>query len=147
MCAQRRLRSAWAFAQSDQSSLSAWSKLGSLATHWAHSEDYDQTGRMPRLIWVFAGRTVILVVLLWGGSYLLHLECKYRDTDQPFEKIRLTQLIILTTHQTLYNPSIIKITITLSALPASMSVTDNSVIWQEVTFNSLPQQSNLTTTL
>ena len=39
-----------------ESSLSAWIKLWSLATHWAHSEDYDQTGRMPRLIWVFAGR-------------------------------------------------------------------------------------------
>ena len=32
--------------QSDQSSLSAWGKLGFLATHWAHSEDSDQTGRM-----------------------------------------------------------------------------------------------------
>ena len=40
-----------------ESSLSAWRKLGSLATNWAHSEDSDQTGRMPRLIWVFAGRT------------------------------------------------------------------------------------------
>ena len=30
-------------------SLSAWRKLGSLATHWAHSEDSDQTGWMPRL--------------------------------------------------------------------------------------------------
>ena len=40
-----------------ESSLSAWRKLGSLATHWAHSEDSDQTGRMPRLIWVFAGHT------------------------------------------------------------------------------------------
>ena len=30
----------------------------------ADSEDSDQTGRMPRLIWVFAGRTVILLVLL-----------------------------------------------------------------------------------
>ena len=39
-----------------ESSLSAWRKFGSLATHWAHSEDSDQTGRMPRLIWVFAGR-------------------------------------------------------------------------------------------
>ena len=39
------------------SSLSAWRKLGSLVTHWAHSEDSDQTGWMPRLIWVFAGRT------------------------------------------------------------------------------------------
>ena len=29
----------------------------SLATYWAHSEDSDQTGRMPRLTWVFAGRT------------------------------------------------------------------------------------------
>ena len=48
-------------------SLSAWRKLGLfclpfwvlsypwLATHWAHSEDYDQTVRIPRLIWVFAG--------------------------------------------------------------------------------------------
>ena len=26
-------------------------------THWAYSEDFDQTGWMPRLIWVFAGRT------------------------------------------------------------------------------------------
>ena len=41
MCAQRRLRSVWASAQSDQSSLSAWRKLGSLATYWAHNEDWS----------------------------------------------------------------------------------------------------------
>ena len=40
-----------------KSLLSAWKKLGSLATHWAHSKDSDQTGWMPRLIRVFAGRT------------------------------------------------------------------------------------------
>ena len=45
-----------------ESSLCAWRNIGSLATHWAHSEDSDQTGRMPRLIWVFAGRTLILLV-------------------------------------------------------------------------------------
>ena len=60
MCAQRRLGSAWASAQLEsargirpvwsESLLSAWRKLGSLATHWAHSEDSDQTGQMPRLI-------------------------------------------------------------------------------------------------
>ena len=50
------------------SSLSAWRKLGSLATHWAHSEDPDQTGRIPRLIWVFAWRTLTLLVLSRGGS-------------------------------------------------------------------------------
>ena len=38
-----------------ESSLSAWRKLGSLAFHWAHSKDSDQTGQMPRLICVFAG--------------------------------------------------------------------------------------------
>ena len=53
MCAQRRLRSAWA----SESLLLTWRKLGSLATHWAHSKDSDQTGQMPRLIWVFAGCT------------------------------------------------------------------------------------------
>ena len=50
------------------SSLYAWRKLGSLAIHWAHSKDSDQTGWMSRLIWVFAGCTVILLVLSWGGS-------------------------------------------------------------------------------
>ena len=50
------------------SSLSTWRKLGSLATHWAHSEDSDQTELMPRLIWVFAGRTLILLVLSCRGS-------------------------------------------------------------------------------
>ena len=61
MCTQQRLRSAWASAQFDQG-------LQSLATHWVHSEDSDQIWRMPRLIRVFVGRTVILLVLSWGGS-------------------------------------------------------------------------------
>ena len=52
-----------------ESSLSAWRKLGSLATRWAHSKDSDQIGPMPRLIWVFAGRTVILLVLSCRGSH------------------------------------------------------------------------------
>ena len=48
-----------------------WSE-SSLCTQWvakdrrffhADSEDSDQTGRMPRLIWVFTGRTLILLVL------------------------------------------------------------------------------------
>ena len=68
-----------------ESSLSAWRKLGSLAIHWAHSKDSDQTGRMPRPIWVFAGRTVTLLVLSCGGSnqhyaalqYMLQSCCWY----------------------------------------------------------------------
>ena len=55
-------------------SLSAWRKLGSLATPWAHSKDSDQTGQMPRLIWVFTGPTVILLALSWGGSIIAVLE-------------------------------------------------------------------------
>ena len=52
-----------------------WSE-SSLCTQWvdkdlsilhANSEDSDQTGRIPKLIWVFTGRTVILFVLSWGG--------------------------------------------------------------------------------
>ena len=38
-----------------ESSLSAWKNIGSLATHWTHSKASDQPGRMPKLIWVFAG--------------------------------------------------------------------------------------------
>ena len=39
-----------------ESSLSAWRKLGSLATHWAHSEDSDRA-------------KVIMLGLSWGGSF------------------------------------------------------------------------------
>ena len=51
-----------------ESSLSAWRKFGSLATHWAYSKDSGQTGQMPRLKWAFSGCTVILLVLTWGDS-------------------------------------------------------------------------------
>ena len=54
-----------------ESLLSAWRNLVPLATHWAHSEDYDQTGRMPRLIWVLAGGT--LIWLSCRGSYVFLL--------------------------------------------------------------------------
>ena len=52
-----------------------WSE-SSLCAQWvakdpsflhADSEDSDQTGRMPRLIWVFAGRTLIWLVLSCRG--------------------------------------------------------------------------------
>ena len=52
-----------------------WSE-SSLCAQWvakdpsflhADSEDSDQTRRMPRLIWVFAGRTAILLVLSCRG--------------------------------------------------------------------------------
>ena len=56
-----------------ESSLSAWRNLGSLATHYVHSEDSDQTGQMPRLIWFFDGRTVTLLVLSCRGSYFKRL--------------------------------------------------------------------------
>ena len=58
-----------------------WSE-SSLCAQWvakdpsffhADSEDSEQTGRMPRLIWVFAGRTTTLLVLSWGGSLVLRL--------------------------------------------------------------------------
>ena len=54
---------------SDQPGHSTWRNIGSLATHWAHSEDSDQTGRMSRLIWVFAGRAATLLVWSRRGSY------------------------------------------------------------------------------
>ena len=46
-----------------KSSMCAQSKTKDPKFLHADSEDSDQTGRMPRLIWVFAGRTLILLVL------------------------------------------------------------------------------------
>ena len=70
LCAQRRLRSAWAWIRPVrwESSLCAqWVAKDPSFLH-ADSEDSDQTGRMPRLIRVFAGRTAILLVLSCRGS-------------------------------------------------------------------------------
>ena len=58
-----------------KSSLCARRKLWSWVAHWAHSEDSDQSGRMPRLIRVFVGRTATLLVLSWGGSYEVQRKC------------------------------------------------------------------------
>ena len=65
-----------------ESSLSAWRQVGCLATHWVHSEDSDQTGRMPRLIWVFGGRTLTLLVLSCGSNVPRHLNTNLTDASQ-----------------------------------------------------------------
>ena len=66
-----------------------WSE-SSLCAQWvakdpsflhADSEDSDQTGQMPRLIWVFAGRTAILLVLSCHGSNTL-LICSTESVRQ-----------------------------------------------------------------
>ena len=57
-----------------ESLLSAFWNLESLATHWVHSEDSDQTVWMPRLIWVFAGHTFILLVCHAAAQYLIYLQ-------------------------------------------------------------------------
>ena len=63
-----------------ESSLSAWRKLGFLATHWAHNEDSDH------LIWIFAGLTVILFVLSWNGSNICKniIPLNDRELEVPF---------------------------------------------------------------
>ena len=51
----------------------------------ADSEDSNQTGRMPRLIWVFAGRTLILLVLSCRDSCVrVRLQMVWAITYAPF---------------------------------------------------------------
>ena len=77
-----------------------WSE-SSLCAEWvakdpsflhADSEDSDQTGRMPRLIWVYAERTLTLLVLSCRGSNEWHREETCIDTDgqsiAPYQLIR-----------------------------------------------------------
>ena len=74
MCTQRRLRSGWASAQSDQSlQCTQWVAEDPWFLH-ANSKDSDQTGRMPRLTWVFAGCKAILLVLCHGSYHLVNNE-------------------------------------------------------------------------
>ena len=66
MCAQRRLNPVW----SESLLCAQWVAKDPRFLN-ADSEDSDQTGRIPRLIWVFAGRTVIFLVLSWDGSFVI----------------------------------------------------------------------------
>ena len=78
MCAQGRLRSAWASAQSDQSLRCPHEESLGPQLPIEHTL---KTLITPRLIWVFAGCTVILLVLPWGSS---NDHCaQQRHTDQP----------------------------------------------------------------
>ena len=65
-CTQWRLRSAWASAQTDHLRCPHEESLGPKLPI-EHTAKTDQTGRMPRLIWVFAGCTCHFVgfVMLW----------------------------------------------------------------------------------
>ena len=80
LCAQQRLRSAWASAQFNQSLCCPPERLGpKLPTE--HTGKTDQTGRMPRLIWVLLGAHAIWLVLSGGSSYWVwnhiafHIQC------------------------------------------------------------------------
>ena len=65
----------WAFAQSDQSSLSAWRNIGSLATHGVPSEDWsDWAEAQADLRHPLAH--IILLVLSCGGSTDLQTDNK-----------------------------------------------------------------------
>ena len=80
VCAQRRLGSAWASTQSDQSLLcTKWVANDPRFLHTG-SEDSEQTGQMPRLIWVFAGRTLTSLVLSCHGSNKLC--CRFFKLEQ-----------------------------------------------------------------
>ena len=59
-----------------ESLLDAWRKLGSLATHWVHSEDSDQTG--PVLVWF----DVCFMASMLDRSFALNLLCmKFKFED------------------------------------------------------------------
>ena len=82
VCAQRRLWSDWADDSGHPGHPPSLIRVFAVRLKWVakdpsfphtDSEDsdqtgHDQTGRMPRLIWVFAGRTLILLVLSCRGS-------------------------------------------------------------------------------
>ena len=64
-----RMKNAWVLSYQLSAQLHE-ERLG----HWLPIErtpKTDQTGRMPRLIWVFAGRTVIFLVLSRGGLIII----------------------------------------------------------------------------
>ena len=76
LCAQGRLRSAWASAQSDQSLPCRHEETLVLSYPLSTQRDSDQTGRMPRLICVFAGRTLIFLVCRVAAHFFVQTMIK-----------------------------------------------------------------------
>ena len=80
VCAQRRLRSAWASVQSDQSSLCAqWVAKDPSLLH-ADSKDSDQTGQLTscgqQRLWSDWADAQADLTLRWAHSYLVFLSCR-----------------------------------------------------------------------
>ena len=69
VCAQRRLRSAWASPQSDQSLRCTHEKIWVLTYPLSAQQRLWSDWVDARRIWVFAGRTLILLALSCHGSY------------------------------------------------------------------------------
>ena len=75
-----------------ESSLCAWRKCRSLATHWAHSEDSDKTGWMPRLIWVSAQSDQSLLgtqVFCWFCHVAAHILIPFQVAYKLFMEVGL----------------------------------------------------------
>ena len=79
MCAQQRLRSAW-----------AWRKLGSLATHWAHSEDCSDLAGCPGWSESSLGAHSILLALSWGDSSCFHHQIQCLSLYNSLDVFSLT---------------------------------------------------------
>ena len=96
MCTRRRLKSALALAQSDQSSL--YAQWVAKVPNFLHvkNDDSDQTGWMPRLIWVFAGPTChlfgfVMHRLIFSILYLWAKHLSRNVRKQTFRRVRRTK--------------------------------------------------------
>ena len=90
-CAPSEDRSAWASAQSGQSSLCVLLVATESSFLHANSEDSDQTGRMPRLIWVFAGRKCHFVgfAIRWRISCFIFVSLLRCNLQRFISQVRM----------------------------------------------------------
>ena len=89
-----------------ESSLCAWRKFGALATHWTHSEDSDQTGRISRLIWIYAGRTCHFVGFVMRWLILIDVDKDYVFILLNF---KVLQRVLLPTDKLKKNAKIVSV--------------------------------------
>ena len=100
-CTQRRFRSAWASAQSDQSSLSPTWSVGSLATHWAYSKDWSDWADAEtdlNLPWAHS-HIVGFVMLCLILSFLIFQEldsiaCRSKEFEVKLVYLRLLSVLL-----------------------------------------------------
>ena len=107
-------------------------KLGSLAIHWAHSEDSDQTGRVSRMICVFAGRkcqyagfVTRRLISFWWGNHIFRIRPQINLILKLWYVAKFTPSIVIVRNlmmNNMFNVWLVRILLNIPIVPLTQKL-------------------------